>query len=115
MSPLPLDEDSWSFCEHQFGTFARNISPEYRSSPNIFPSEPPGQAMPLSRGSHRRRDLWRLHRFHRVLPCHLMLPRTHVGLPAGIATLLAPITASNLVRRARLVRPFGAAEQDELF
>ena len=108
ISPSPLDEDSWSFCEHPSGTFARKISPESRS-PIFSPSEPTGQAMVFIASSYRRRDPWRLHMLHRVLPCHLMLPHTHVGLPASIATLPAPITASNLVRCAR---PFGPPEQD---
>ena len=42
--------------------------------------------MAVSRGSYRTRDLWRLHVLHRVLPCHLILPHTLVGLPANVAT-----------------------------
>jgi len=59
--------------------------------------------MALSRGSYRRRDLWRLHMLLRVLPFHPKSPHTHVGLPACISTLPAPITASQLVRCGRSV------------
>ena len=39
ISPSRLDEDSWSFYEHQFGTWAINISPEslYTISPESRP------------------------------------------------------------------------------
>ena len=86
ISPSRLDEVSWCFSEHRSSIFARYLSPQSRSPPEFFPREPPVQAMAVSRGSYRRRDLWRLHVLHRVLPCHLILPHTLVGLPANVAT-----------------------------
>ena len=52
--------------------FARNISPESRSLPRLFPRTPPSQAMAVSRGSCRGRVLWRPHMPHPMLamPSH---------------------------------------------
>ena len=52
--------------------FCRNISPESRSPPRLFPRSPPGQAMAVSRGSCRGRVLWRPHMPHPMLamPSH---------------------------------------------
>ena len=57
---------------NQFHEFARNISPESRSPPRLFPRTPPGQAMALSRGSCRGRVIWRPHIPHPMLamPSH---------------------------------------------
>ena len=98
ISPSRLDEDSCSFNEHHLNALARNITSEPRSPHKRFPRELPGKGMAISRDSYRRRDLWRLHVPHRVLPCHIMLPHTLVGLPASIVTLLEPSTSSRLVR-----------------
>ena len=60
------------FYEHQCHDFARNISPESRSPPRLFPRTPPGQATAVSRGSYRGRVIWRPHMPHPMLamPSH---------------------------------------------
>ena len=51
---------------------ARNISPESRSPPRLFPRTPPSQAMAVWRGSCCGRVLWRPHMPHPMLamPSH---------------------------------------------
>lgn len=50
ISPLRLDQDSWSFYEyeHQFGTLGRNTSLEARPPPCVSPRDSPGQVMAIA-------------------------------------------------------------------
>lgn len=114
ISPLRLDVDSCSFCEHQFDTLARRISSESLVRPPIvFPREPPGLGMTKARGSCRRIiDLWRLHMLHRVTSYRFKFLHTLLGLLASIAAPPLPITASHVFRFARSAGACGRVEHD---
>ena len=103
MSPSRLDEDAWSFYEHQFGTFARNTYSYIGRDSSVtlcFPWWPSwsGRGHTVERGYCHKRVLWRIHMLHGVLACDLMYPHTPVGLPLSSATPpLGPITASSSI------------------
>ena len=105
ISSSRLDEDSWSFCEHRFDAFARNISSESRWPPNIFPSESPGQALTISRGSYRRPDLWRQH----MAPKRASMSYRFVRYPPGPTDKYGNTTSDNHCKSSRSFSQFGRA------